>query len=145
MTAYQYIAEDLQGEQISGIYEDVPDRDHLREDLGKLGYRLIQARRVSRKSPAVEVKRKIRPAEIVAFIYEFAGMFTAGLSVVRCLETMEEQTANEAMQTVLSEVRQSIETGAVSVGVRGFLHGHARGRPDRRQTGADPDDGGRIL
>lgn len=112
MAEYQYIAEDLQGGQISGVYEDVPDREHLREDLDKLGYRLLKARRVSRKSPAGQLKGKIRPAEIVAFAYEFAGMFTAGLSVVRCLETMEEQTVNEAMRTVLSSVRQAIETGA---------------------------------
>ncbi len=112
MTAYQYVAEDRRGERISGVYEEVPDRDGLREDLEKLGYRLLQCRRMSRRSPAEQVKKKIHQHEIVAFAYEFAGMFSAGLSVVRCLETMEEQAANEAMRTVLSSVRQSIETGA---------------------------------
>lgn len=112
MTVYQYVAEDMQGGRVSGVYEDVPDREHLREDLDKLGYRLVQARRVVRKSAAAQVRGKIHPTEIVSFAYEFAGMFTAGLSVIRCLETMEEQTSNEAMRTVLSSVRQSIETGA---------------------------------
>ena len=112
MTAYQYVAEDSRGARISGVYEEVPDRDGLREDLEKLGYRLLQCRRMSRRSPAEQVKKKIQQSEIVAFAYEFAGMFSAGLSVVRCLETMEEQAANEAMRTVLSTVRQSIETGA---------------------------------
>jgi type IV pilus assembly protein PilC len=112
MTAYQYVAEDARGGRISGVYEDIPDPEHLREDLGKLGYRVIEARRMDGKGADGKKRGKIRPAEIVAFAYEFSGMFTAGLSVVRCLETMEEQTTNEQMRTILSSVRQSIETGA---------------------------------
>lgn len=112
MTAYQYVAEDARGGRISGVYEDVPDQEHLQEDLGKLGYRVLEARRMDRRSSAVQTRGKIRPAEIVAFAYEFSGMFTAGLTVVRCLETMEEQATNEQMRTILSSVRKSIETGS---------------------------------
>jgi len=112
MATFQYIAEDVRGGHISGVYEDITDPEHLREDLEKLGYRLIEARCIDGRKAKENKAGRIRPAEIVAFAYEFSGMFTAGLSVVRCLETMEEQTSNEQMRTILSSVRKSIETGA---------------------------------
>jgi type IV pilus assembly protein PilC len=112
MTAFQYVAEDARGGRISGVYEDIPDPEHLREDLGKLGYRVLEARRLDGKGAQKKSRVKIRQSEIVAIAYEFSGMFTAGLSVVRCLETMEEQTPNEQMRSILSSVRRSIETGA---------------------------------
>lgn len=112
MPSYQYVAENNRGVRLSGIYEDVPDADHLAADLSKLGCRLIEAKRVERKGAVFVKKGKIRPAEIVAFAYEFSGMFAAGLTVVRCLETLEEQASNETLKSILASVRQAIETGA---------------------------------
>jgi type IV pilus assembly protein PilC len=110
MAVFNYIAKDSTGSKFSGVYTDIDSTGALRIELNKMGYTLIRARRerktVERKSS------KIRHDEIVAFAYEFAGMYSAGLSIVRCLETFEEQTENHALKSVISDVRQHIETGA---------------------------------
>jgi type IV pilus assembly protein PilC len=110
MAVFNYIAKDSTGSKFSGVYTDIDSTSALRTELSKMGYTLVKARRerktVERKSS------KIRHDEIVAFAYEFAGMYSAGLSIVRCLETFEEQTENHALKSVISDVRQHIETGA---------------------------------
>ncbi|HOK66399.1 MAG TPA: type II secretion system F family protein [Anaerohalosphaeraceae bacterium] len=111
MPSYQYIAENSRGVRLAGVYEDVADAAHLEADLRKLGCRLLEAKPVERKEGGGG-KRKIRPTEIVAFAYEFSGMFAAGLTVVRCLETLEEQASNEDLKSILNSVRRSIEAGA---------------------------------
>jgi len=81
----------------------------LRGELAKLGYVLVEARR--RKTQARKAKR-IKRSEVVAFAYKFAGMYSAGLSIVRCLETLEEQTENRAFKYVITDIRESVETGS---------------------------------
>ncbi|MEJ5259578.1 MAG: type II secretion system F family protein [Anaerohalosphaeraceae bacterium] len=111
MPLYQYIAENSRGNRLAGIYEDAADTAHLEAELRKLGCRLLEAKPLERTGTAVSPKKRIRPTEIVAFAYEFSGMFAAGLTVVRCLETLEEQASNETLKSILSSVRRSIETG----------------------------------
>jgi len=48
----------------------------------------------------------------VAFTYKFAGMYSAGLSILRCLETLEEQAENGTFQEILADIRQNVETGS---------------------------------
>lgn len=111
MPSYQYIAENSRGIRLAGIYEDAADTAHLEAELRKLGCRLLEAKPVEQAGTAVSFKKGIRPTEIVAFAYEFSGMFAAGLTVVRCLETLEEQASNETLKSILRSVRRSIETG----------------------------------
>ncbi len=111
MPSYQYIAENSRGIRLTGIYEDAADTAHLEAELRKLGCRLLEAKPAEQAGAAAAFKKGIRPTEIVAFAYEFSGMFAAGLTVVRCLETLEEQTSNETLRSILNSVRCSIETG----------------------------------
>ena len=81
----------------------------LRDELDKMGYALVKAHRVGAKGKR---RRKIKPSEIVAFTYKFAGMYAAGLAIVKCLETLEEQTENSTFREMLTDIRQSVETGS---------------------------------
>lgn len=109
MAVYEYIATDENGSKFFGTYNDVDSIAMLREELAKMSYTLLKARR--KRTPAKR-RAKIKQAEIVAFAYKFAVMCSAGLSIVKSLETLEEQTENRAFKYVLSDVRQSIETGS---------------------------------
>lgn len=109
MAVYEYTAKDETGKEFSGKYSDVDSVAKLREELTKTGYVLVKA---SRPKSLAKKRRKIRQSEIVAFAYEFAGMYSAGLSVVRCLETLEEQTENHAFRSVIADIRQSLEAGS---------------------------------
>lgn len=110
MAVFNYIAKDSGGNEFSGVYTDIDSSGALRRELSKMGYTLVKARR--EKRTVQKRSAKIRQDEIVAFAYEFAGMYSAGLSITRCLETFEEQTKNPTFKSIVSDVKQHIETGS---------------------------------
>jgi type IV pilus assembly protein PilC len=74
-----------------------------------MGYTLVKVHR-SRRNIESSNKR-IGRAEIVTFAYEFAGMYSAGLSITRCLETFEVQIENPAFKEIITDIRSHVETG----------------------------------
>jgi type IV pilus assembly protein PilC len=74
-----------------------------------MGYNVVKVKR-SRKGSGLRGK-KIRLGEVVTFVYEFAGMYSAGLSITRCLETFEVQVENPAFKVVITDIRRQVETG----------------------------------
>jgi type IV pilus assembly protein PilC len=109
MTAYDYTAKDESGEKLIGTYDDIDSVAMLRQELDKMGYILLKARRHKDVAPK---RRKIKQSEIVTFIYKFAEMYSAGLSITRSLEVLEEQSNNPALGTIIGEIIQSIENGS---------------------------------
>jgi type IV pilus assembly protein PilC len=109
MAVFEYIAKDSSGSEFSGVYTDVEDSRQLEQELSKMGYRLVGARRQGQSFRA-RFKR-IKQADVVAFAFEFAGMYAAGLSIIRCLETFEEQIDNRTFKSVITSVRERVETG----------------------------------
>ena len=45
MAVYTYVAKDEKGVTVSGTYTDVEDTNALRDELDKMGYVLVKARR----------------------------------------------------------------------------------------------------
>ena len=108
MAVYEYTVRDETGRAFSGIYEDVSGKQAMKEELAKIGYNLIRAKRKRViKSGSIRIKQ----AEIVTFAYRFAGMCGAGLTIAQCLDTLEKQTDNKSLKFVLSDVRKNIERG----------------------------------
>ena len=108
MAVYEYTAVDERGNEFSSTYSNINNVAVLREELAKMGDTLLEARRKKTRI----ARRKITQNEIVAFAYKFAGMSSAGLSIIRSLETLEEQSRNQAFKDVFSDIRQSIATGS---------------------------------
>ena len=109
MAAYEYTATDRNGNKISGIYDGIDSVAALRRDLAKMGDTLLKARR---KKSGVSKHARITPDEIVTFTYKLAEMCSAGLPIIRCLETLEEQIPNRSFSFILSDIRQSVATGS---------------------------------
>ena len=109
MTAYQYTATDANGNQVAGLYPDVDSVAALRQELAKMGETLLKAKPAKSTTAG---RTKIKPADIVAFTYKLAGMCSAGLSIVRALDSLEAQTDNQALRDVLADVRENVETGS---------------------------------
>ena len=108
MAVYEYTAKDEDGNKFFGTYNDVDSVAVLRGELAKMGETLLKAKR---KKTEGGKRVKIKQDEVVAFIYKFSGMYSAGLSITRCLETIEEQTENQSFKYILTDIIQSIETG----------------------------------
>jgi len=109
MAVYQYTARDATGHEFSSTYTNVESVDALREDLAKLGYRLLRARRQGTPGRA---RGRIRQRDIASFAYKFAGMYSAGLSIATCLETLEQQIDSRALKEVVADVRRRVQAGA---------------------------------
>ena len=88
MATYEYTARDEGGRMFSGAYDDIHNVAMIREELDKMGYVLVKAHR---KKKSGKKARRIKRSEIVTFAYKFAGMYSAGLPILRCLETLEQQ------------------------------------------------------
>ncbi len=110
MAVFEYTAKDVAGNQFSGVYTDIDNINDLRNELAKISYTLVKGRR--QKNVIRKRRGKIKPSEVVAFAYEFSGMYSAGLSIVRCLETLEAQIENRILKSVIIDVREHVETGS---------------------------------
>ncbi len=109
MAVYNYIARDNTNARFAGTYRDVQSAAELREQLAKMGYTLLSAKKQKIRKPRRE---RVKPADVAQFAYKLAGMVGTGLSIIRCLETIEEQTDNSTFRYIICDVRENIETGA---------------------------------
>lgn len=109
MPTFEYIAKDQEGKECSGYYQDVENTDRLRSELSKIGYALVSAHK---KGTLSKNKRyRISSQDIVAFAYEFSGMYSAGLSIVQSLEALQKQTENKTLKLILNEIQANVEMG----------------------------------
>jgi len=109
MAVYEYTAKDDHGDKFSSVYDNIDNVVTLQKDLDKAGYVLLDAQR---KRDMEANRRKIKPHEVVTFAFKFAGMYSAGLSILQSLEMLEEQATNEYFKVVITDIRQNIETGS---------------------------------
>ena len=109
MAVLEYTAKDRDGNRFSDICTDVDSVAVLREDLARMGDTLLKAKR--RKTDTGK-RARVSQQDIATFAYKFAGMCSAGLSIICCLETLKEQTRNRAFRQVISDVRQSVAKGS---------------------------------
>ena len=108
MATYDYTARDLNGNTIVGAYDDISTVALLRQELEKMGYVLVKARR---RKNQTQRSGKVKQAEVVPFIYKFAEMYSAGLSITRSLEVLQEQSENPAFGSLIADIRHDIENG----------------------------------
>ena len=70
MAVYAFKAKDENGDLHTGTYDDIDDVGVLRQELAKLDYVLVKARK--QKNPTTR-HRRIKQSEIVTFIYLIEG------------------------------------------------------------------------
>ncbi len=108
MPVYEYTAKNRTGHIFKGSYDDNKSVSALRDEMKKMGYELLN---VSREGKATK-KKRIKQVEVVAFIYQLAGMCSAGLSISKSLKTLEEQIINHSFKNIIIEIRRDIEAGS---------------------------------
>jgi type IV pilus assembly protein PilC len=110
MATYEYTARDEAGRIFSGIYDDISGTTALRSEFAKIGYSLLRAKR--RRKILKPGSIRVNQSDIVAFAYKLAGMCTAGLSIIQCLETLEKQTDNRSLRFIISDIKKNVEIGS---------------------------------
>jgi len=109
MGAFAYTAKDTAGNELRGVYTNVDSVEMLRAELTKLGYVLVHARRESRSG---QRSRRVAQKDVASFTFQFACMYSAGLSLVRCLEASQEQAGDQSLKNIIADVRHQVERGS---------------------------------
>jgi type IV pilus assembly protein PilC len=113
-TTYQYSVRDRAGKVVSGTLEaDSPNA--VAQKLKSMGYTpvSIAAHKSGMKKelsiPGFGGKVKLKDLAIMS--RQFATMINSGLSLLRALSILADQTTNKKLAEILGEVRNDVETG----------------------------------
>ncbi len=109
MTSFAYTAKDHQGRKFSGTIDNAVTANDVRDELEKMGYSLLKVHKNKRRMGWF---KRITQDEVVEFTFKFAGMYSAGLGVMHCLEVLEEQAENLALKDILTDIRKRVDGGA---------------------------------
>src|SRR3954447_21465807 len=114
MASYAYDALNAQGLEISGVIH-APDLSAARDQLhmrGLLPHSMAERASAGDRGASSPFK-KVKAKSLQVFARQFATMIAAGVSVVGALVTLEEQTDDKQLRTVIADVRSEIEGGVI--------------------------------
>ena len=111
---FAYKVRDKAGKVVEGTLE-ADSQAAVVGRLREMGYAplLVQERRdtLGRKEIQLPWKKRIKPKDIAIMSRQFATMINSGLSLLRALNILAEQTENKQFASVLSQVRFDVERG----------------------------------
>ena len=144
-TTFAYSVRDRSGKMIQGTLEAdnqaaVAQRAEARWGTPRISISEANAGTEEGDQAPRGSAKKVKLKDLAVFSRQFATMINSGLSLLRALNILTEQTENNELARVLGEVRNDIETGnslSASMGKAPervpAAHGqHAQGRRGRR-------------
>ena len=114
MPHFQYSAMDASGRTIGGRLE-AESLDAVRSKLSDLRYHVLNIRESRERSSLLEKlnsMQKVKLRELVVFSRQFATMIDAGLSVVKCLDILQQQCKDPKLRDVIGQVKHDVGSGA---------------------------------
>src|SRR2546421_5486474 len=111
---YNYSVRDKSGKLVSGTL-DAENQAAVANRLKAMGYSPISINETNAglkkeiKLPSLGSKVKLK--DLAIFSRQFATMVNSGLSLLRALTILTEQTENKFLAEVIGEVRNDVETG----------------------------------
>jgi type IV pilus assembly protein PilC len=112
---YAYKVRDRGGKMLEGTLE-AESTTLVANKLRQMGYVPINIEKAAGAGLKTEIKlfgpKKPKLKDISVFSRQFATMINSGLSLLRSLYILSEQTENEGLKNVIVEVRQDVEKGA---------------------------------
>ncbi|MGI8794105.1 MAG: type II secretion system F family protein [Acidimicrobiales bacterium] len=112
---YSYKVRDKQGRMLEGEL-DAESTTLVANKLRQMGYVPVTIDKKNTGGLKMEISlfgpKKPKLKEISVFSRQFATMINSGLSLLRSLYILEEQTENKAFAAIIGEVRQDVEKGA---------------------------------
>ena len=121
MATYSYVAKDALGKVITGTSEAENEQILIRR-LREKGYfvQKVNSSRAAVKPQAATGQKKsgfkfafgrVGGRDLSIFCRQFATMIDAGVSLVRCLAVLEEQSTNSRLRQIIREVQAAVESG----------------------------------
>jgi type IV pilus assembly protein PilC len=126
-TTFEYQVRDRAGKMVTGSIE-AETQAAVASRLKQMGYAPITINEVNNKGlkgelsiPGFSRKKKVKLKDLAVMSRQFATMINSGLSLLRALTILSEQTSSAELGRVLGEVRNDVETG-VSLSVAMAKH-----------------------
>jgi type IV pilus assembly protein PilC len=117
---FEYKVRDAAGKLRTGKI-DAETQSQVASRLKGMGYAplsITQANAGMNKEISLGRKKKVKLKDLAVFSRQFATMINSGLSLLRALSILTEQTENKELARILGVVRNDIETGSsLSVGM----------------------------
>ena len=112
---YRYSVRDRSGKMVTGTI-DADSPTAVATKLKSMGYAPVSIAAQKSGGMSMEIKlpklgSAVKMKDLAIFSRQFATMINAGLSLLRALTILEEQTANKDLANALTAVRQDVETG----------------------------------
>lgn len=118
-TTFEYAVRDKDGKVTKGRV-DGDSKAVVVEKLKTMGYSPISLEEVKTGGLNREISfggaKRVKLKELAIFSRQFATMINSGLSLLRSLSILEEQTENKTLATVVGKVRADVEGGAALSG-----------------------------
>lgn len=114
MTMFSYVAIDKNGKTINGTV-DMSDRAAVMAALQKQGLKPVSVREGTGKKGEINIKfggKKVKSADIVMLTRQLSAMISAGVPLLRALNSLEERAESPALKKVLGEITKDIESGS---------------------------------
>lgn len=113
MAVFRYSAKDNTGRLISGVIE--ADTDAMVVDrLRDMGFFITNLERTVERADVFQSLQGlfgIGLKDLAIFSRQFATMVNSGLSLVRTLSILEQQTTNKRLKAIIAQVRVDVEAG----------------------------------
>jgi type IV pilus assembly protein PilC len=113
MAVFRYSAKDNTGRLISGVIE--ADTDAMVVDrLRDMGFFITNLERTVERTDVFQSLQGlfgIGLKDLAIFSRQFATMVNSGLSLVRTLSILEQQTTNKRLKAIVAQVRVDVEAG----------------------------------
>ena len=110
---FEYKVRDRAGKLTTGKI-DAENQTQVAAKLKQMGYAPVSITQASSTGLNKEIsfgKPKVKLKDLAVFSRQFATMINSGLSLLRALTILTEQTENKRLAEILAEVRNDIETG----------------------------------
>lgn len=117
MPVYTYKARTQSGEIKKGEVEAENERA-LNAKLAQQGYLPVEIKLKPRKEDsfiggmAAKFREKVPLKALAIFARQFSTMINAGLSLVKCLDILGEQTEDKTLRKFIGRIKQSVEDGS---------------------------------
>ncbi len=112
-TQYAYKVKDASGKFVEGKVEAVSEAA-VAEKLKSMGYVALDVRPASsgmRREIRFGLPKRVKLKDLAVFARQFATMVDAGLTMLRALSILSEQSDNPELRRVLRLVKQDVESG----------------------------------
>lgn len=109
MKKFSYVATDISGKTVKG-QETAEDYLELQQKLRERNLYCISYRDMGAKD-AADVKYKFKVKEVSFISRQLASMTSAGLSLVRALNILQEQQENKRAKAVLLDIYEEVQKG----------------------------------